>query len=299
MTQMMFQGAFTALITPLRDGAIDHEALRALVERQIEGGINGLVPCGTTGESATMNADERLSVIRTVVDQAQGRVPVIAGTGTNDTAATLSFTRAVAEIDGVQAALVVVPYYNKPSQRMLRDHFRAVADGGNLPVVLYNVPGRTVISATPETVAELAEHEQIVALKDATGDMVYASRLIELLGDASSLSLLSGDDFTTFPFVALGGHGCISVASNIDPTALAALVKSAREGDLKQARALHLKLQALCRFLFSDSNPVPTKAAASLLGWCSAEVRGPLSAATPELLEHARQLLRDRAQLPS
>ena len=292
------QGALTALITPFRGGQIDELALRDLVERQIEGGVSGLVPCGTTGESATMSPAERLDVIRIVADQADGRVPIVAGTGSNDTEKSAAFTREVAEAGGVDAALVVVPYYNKPSQAMCLRHFRRVADEGGLPVVLYNVPGRTVISLTPETIAALAEHENIVGIKEATGDMVFCARLLEALGPRrDSFALLSGDDFTTFPFIASGGHGCISVVSNLMPSLMAELCDSASSGDLERARELHLKLQPVARFCFSDANPVPTKVAAALLGWCAEELRGPLSVEDDALRDRARKLLQQQGLL--
>lgn len=274
---LILRGAFTALITPFRDGKVDDAALRALVDRQLQGGINGLVPCGTTGESATMSEEERLRVIEIVVEQAQGRVPIIAGTATNDTAETIAFTKRVSKIQGVDAALVVVPYYNKPNQPMLLRHFTQVADEGDLPVVLYNVPGRTVVSLHESTVAALARHPQIIGIKEATGDMAYDTRLFEAIApDAEGFALLSGDDFTTMPFVAMGGHGCISVVSNLDPGAMSAICALSAAGELEQARALHLKIQPLARALFAQPNPVPTKHIAAMLGWCSAEVRAPL-----------------------
>lgn len=275
------EGAFTALITPFRGGMVDTEALEALVERQIEGGIDGLVPCGTTGESATMSEDERLLVIETVVEAADGRVPVVAGTATNDTRKSVEFTQRVAEIDGVDAALVVTPYYNKPSQAALVRHFTEIADAGGLPVVLYNVPGRTAVSMTADTVATLAEHEQIVAIKEATGDMVLGSRIVELAGD--KITLLSGDDFTTFPLLAIGARGCTSVASNIIPGQLSAMCAAANNGDLATARGIHYKIMPLVRAMFLDTNPVPVKAAAALLDWCSTEIRGPLYPADAEV----------------
>ncbi len=269
-------GAYTAIITPFSHGEVDHESLRALVLRQIEGGIDGLVPCGTTGESVTMSDDERVAVIETVVTQAGGRVPIVAGTGTNDTAASLAFTKRVAAMGGVDAALVVTPYYNKPNQEGLYRHFATIADEGGLPVVIYNVPGRTNISLTAKTIARLAEHENIVAVKEASGDMVLGTQIFEAVGD--SISMLSGDDFTTFPFLALGGQGCISVVSNIDPGSLSKMCKLASDGDWISARALHMKIQPLARALFSDANPIPVKAAANLLGWCGPDMRGPLYA---------------------
>lgn len=275
------RGAFTALITPFRDGQVDVPALKDLVERQIQGGIDGLVPCGTTGEAATMTPEEQLTVIQAVVEQNEGRVPVIAGTGSNNTASTLAFTRRVAEIPGVDAALVVCPYYNKPNQPMLVRHFTEIADQGGLPVVLYNVPGRTVISMTPETVATLASHEQVVGLKEATGSMKLDAEIFEACAGLD-IAMLSGDDFSTMPFVASGGHGCISVLSNLDPGVMHELVEATATGDLERAQRLHLKIQALARTLFARPNPVPTKEIAERLGWCTAEVRAPLYGSEPE-----------------
>jgi 4-hydroxy-tetrahydrodipicolinate synthase len=271
---MQIRGAYTALITPFRDDKVDVEALKALVERQIDGGIHGLVPCGTTGEAATMSEDEQLLVIRTVVEAADGRVPVIAGTGSNNTRKTVDYTRKVAEIDGVDAALVVVPYYNKPDQEGLFRHFSSVADQGGLPVVLYNVPGRTVTSLTPQTIGRLAGHENIVAIKEATGDMRFDAEVLEQVG--SRIQVLSGDDFTTFPLIASGGVGCVSVVSNLDPGAMSRMCTAALDGDYELARRLHQKIQPLARALFSAPNPVPTKTIASMLEWCAPDVRAPL-----------------------
>lgn len=285
------QGAYTALITPFCDGAVDHAALRDIVERQIELGINGLVPCGTTGETATMTEDEQVAVIETVVQVARGRVPVIAGTGSNDTARTIRHTRRVSEIPGVAAALVVTPYYNKPGQNALVRHFQEVADEGGLPVVLYNVPGRTGVSMTPETVARLAAHGRILAIKEATGDMILATRIREACGD--DIVLLSGDDFTTFPFLAVGGVGCISVVSNLDPAGVSKMCAHAAADEWGAARELHYRMQPLARALFSDANPVPVKIGASMLGLCTPELRPPLYAPTAEVSDAVRVALRN------
>ena len=271
---MNLRGAFTALITPFRDGEVDLESLRGLVKRQLDGGIDGLVPCGTTGETATMTVAEQLQVIRTVVDAAGGQVPIVAGTGSNDTRKTVEHTRKAAEIDGVDAALVVVPYYNKPDQEGLFRHFTTVADEGGLPVVLYNVPGRTVRSLTPETVSRLAEHDNIIAIKEATGDMVFDTEVLEAVGDR--IDVLSGDDFTTFPLLACGGTGCVSVVSNVDPASMSQMCSAALDGNFSAARRLHMKIQPLARALFSAPNPVPAKMIASMLGWCGPQVRAPL-----------------------
>ena len=270
-----FRGAYTALITPFnQDGSVDLEGLRALVRRQIDGGIDGLVPCGTTGEAATMTEDERMSVIETVADEAGDEVPIIAGTGTNDTRATVAFTRRVANIHGVDAALVVTPYYNKPGQEEMLRHFREVADEGGLPVVLYNVPSRTGVSLTADTVAELAQHNAIVAIKEASADLALDTAIRAATPD--DFALLSGDDFTTFPLVAIGGQGCISVVSNLAPGKMSQMCHAALQGDFETAREIHLAIQPLARALFSKPNPIPTKAAAHMLGWCGPTLRGPL-----------------------
>lgn len=288
---MNLRGAYTALITPFRDGEVDVESLRALVKRQLDGGIHGLVPCGTTGETATMTEAEQLTVIRTVVEAADGEVPIVAGTGTNDTRKTVEYTRKVAEIDGVDAALVVVPYYNKPDQEGLYRHFTTVADEGGLPVVLYNVPGRTVRSLTPKTVGRLAEHDNIVAIKEATGDMTFDTEVLEAVD--GKIDVISGDDFTTFPLLACGGTGCISVVSNVDPASMSQMCSSALDGNFSAARELHMKIQPLARALFSAPNPTPAKAIASMLGWCSAEVRAPLYEVNDEVRATLEQLIND------
>ena len=293
------RGAKTALITPFRDGAVDHDALAALVERQIAGGIDGLVPCGTTGESATMSVEERLSVIRPTVEVAAGRVPIIAGTGSNDTAASIEMTRATAEIGGVDAALVVCPYYNKPNQPMMLRHFTEIAERSELPVVLYNVPGRTVVSLTPETIGALAAHPNIIGIKEATGDMTFDTRMIEQVHDKGDFALLSGDDFTTMPFVAMGGHGCISVVSNLLPGVMSELIKAAAAGELERARALHLRIQPLARTLFTNPNPVPTKEIAAKLGWCTDEVRAPLATSDEAFLGNLDALIAQYPELQS
>jgi 4-hydroxy-tetrahydrodipicolinate synthase len=285
------EGAFTALITPFDGHSIDHDAYTELVDRQIEGGIDGLVPCGTTGEAATMSKDEMLSVIRTCADAADGRVPVVAGTGSNDTRKTIETTRAASEISGVDAALVVTPYYNKPDQEGMYRHFIEVADNGGLPVVLYNVPSRTGVSLTAETVARLAKHDNIIGIKEASADMTLVTRIADDAGD--KLQLMSGDDFTTYPLVSIGGTGCISVVSNLDPATMSELVEAADTGDVERARELHQKIQPLGRMLFAKPNPVPTKVAASLLGWCEPDVRPPLYLPSEDFADLMEDMLED------
>ena len=267
-------GSFTALITPFRHGAVDEAALRQLVEFQIAAGTGGLVPCGTTGEAATMTEAEQERVIAAVVEQAAGRVPVVAGTGTNGTAATIERT-ARARALGADAALVVTPYYNKPTQEGLYAHFAAVAEAVDLPLVLYNVPGRTGVNLLPETVVRLAALPGIVAVKEASGSLDQASQTVR---DApAGFAVLSGDDSLTLPIMGVGGRGVISVVANIVPAAVARLTAACLAGDLRTAREIHLDLFDLCRAMFVETNPVPVKTAAGLLGLCSPDVRLPLA----------------------
>ncbi len=287
------QGAMTALVTPFsNDGAVDVPALKALVEHQIHQGIDGLVACGTTAETPTMDAKERELVIRTVIEVTNGRVPVIAGTGSNNTKATVEATKE-AKAWGASAALVVCPYYNKPTQEGLFQHFKMVHDHSGIPVVAYNVPGRTVSDLLPETAARLVEIGAICAIKDATADMARATHELDLIGDGHghAFSLLSGDDFTILPFVALGGQGVISVVSNIAPKDTSALVKLTAHGELGQARPLHERLVRLTRALFLQSNPIPIKAVMAIAGWCQNTVRLPLMHADEALVQTLREAL--------
>jgi 4-hydroxy-tetrahydrodipicolinate synthase len=267
-------GTLTALITPFRDRQIDEPALRALVERQIAGGVSGLVPCGTTGEAPALNGAEWDQVVGTVVETAQGRVPIIAGTGSNSTEASIERTRRAREL-GADGALVVTPYYNRPTQEGLYHHFAAIAEAGELPVVLYNVPGRTGVNLLPETVARLAAVPGIVAIKEASGSIDQVSQIIRETDP--DFVVLSGDDSLTLPIMGVGGMGVISVVSNIAPEAVSALTSACLAGDFVTARSLHLSLFDLCRAMFVETNPVPVKAAAALLGYCTAEVRLPLA----------------------
>lgn len=270
---MKLNGAFTALATPMRDGAIDTPALERFVEDQIKGGIHGLVPCGTTGESSTLSHAEHVHVIETVVRCAKGRVPVIAGAGSNSTQEAIDLVHECEKL-GADATLQITPYYNKPTQEGLLVHFRAIAASSGLPMVVYNVPSRTSCDLLPETLAQLAEDPKIVAVKEATGDMIRAARIRELCGDA--LSLLSGDDFTAFTLLALGGNGVISVGSNIAPGLFAGMCNAAAEGRWDEARALHYRQLPMARALFMSSNPEPLKAGLQMLGTMTAQVRSPL-----------------------
>jgi 4-hydroxy-tetrahydrodipicolinate synthase len=269
----MFSGAFTALATPFRDGKLDVDALKKLVEAQIAGGIDGLVPCGTTGESPTLSHAEHLKVIETVVETNAGRVPIIAGAGSNNTTEAIEMATACKAM-GVSATLQVMPYYNKPSQQGMRDHILKVAEASGVPVILYNVPSRTVVDLQAPTVAELSKHELVVGIKEATGDMTRAIEIREQCGP--DFALLSGDDFTLLPLMAVGGDGVISVSSNIVPGMFSRLCAAARDGRMDEARELQYKLQPLNRSMFCASNPGPLKAALAKLGMMTSEVRSPL-----------------------
>ena len=280
----MFRGAYTALITPLRHDRVDEPALTRLVERQIADGVDGLVPCGTTGEASTLSTSEHLRVVELTVQAAAGRVPVLAGAAANDTRKAVELARACKQV-GAAGTLQVTPYYNRPTQDGMVAHFLAIAEASELPVVVYNVPGRTGVDLLPKTVATLARHPRVVGIKEATGDMVRLARIRELLGDNDRFALLSGDDFTLLPFLALGGHGVISVTSNVAPAWISALCSAAAAGRWDEARALHYRQLPLCRALFGQPNPIPVKSALALLGRCTAEMRLPLLAIDPQSRE--------------
>jgi 4-hydroxy-tetrahydrodipicolinate synthase len=270
----MFRGTFTALVTPFRGGSIDISAFEQLIETQIAAGITGIVAIGTTGESPTLTHEEREQVIRVTVAKANKRCVVIAGTGSNATRHAIADTK-LAERLGVDAALLVAPYYNKPSQEGLFRHFKAIADATSLPIMLYNIPGRCSVDIVPETVARLAkECRNIVSIKEASGSVERVGELRRRLPDA--FTILSGDDSLTVPFMAVGAVGVVSVASNLFPSEVCALVRACESGDLKSAEKLHSKLLPLFKDLFIEPNPVPVKTA---LGWRGAmlgEVRLPL-----------------------
>jgi 4-hydroxy-tetrahydrodipicolinate synthase len=270
----MFQGSIVAIVTPFINGAVDEEKLRELVEFQIENGTDAIVPCGTTGESSTLNYVEHDRVIQIVIEQVKKRVPVIAGTGSNSTHEAIEITRHAKEM-GADGALLVTPYYNKPSQEGLYLHYKAVADAVALPQVLYNVPGRTAVNLLPETVARLAVHPNIVAIKEATGSLQQASEVLDLCGD--NITVLSGDDFITLPMMACGAKGVISVTANIMPKEVAALVDAFNAGNMVEAKRLHLHLLKISNAMFIETNPVPVKTGVALMGKCSDEVRLPLA----------------------
>jgi 4-hydroxy-tetrahydrodipicolinate synthase len=270
-----FEGSMTALATPFRDGKLDEAAYRALIDRQVYGGTNVLVPIGTTGEAVTMTAEERAQAVRVAVDAAKGRVPVVAGAGSNNTVETIEAVGRVREL-GADGALIVTPYYNKPTQSGLLQHYRAIARAHpGFPLVAYNVPGRTGVDLLPETVMWLCDIPEVVALKEATGNMARTVDLVEKCGDR--ITLLSGDDFTVLPFIACGGKGVISVSSNVAPRMMADLVAAARGGDMARARELQVQMNVLHKLLFVESNPIPVKWALHLLGVFGPEIRLPLT----------------------
>jgi 4-hydroxy-tetrahydrodipicolinate synthase len=270
----MFRGTFTALVTPFRNGELDLPALEALIEEQIADAITGIVAIGTTGESPTLTADEREQVIRVTVEIAKGRCQVLAGTGSNSTAAAIAATRA-AEKMGVDGMLIVAPYYNKPSQEGLFRHFQAIAQATSAPIMLYNIPGRCGVDIGADTVERLAmDCANIVSIKEASGSVDRVSDLRARLPDA--FTILSGDDGLTLPFLAAGAVGVVSVVSNLFPAEVAALVQAFRTGDTKGARDMHLKLLPVFRDLFIEPNPVPVKTALSWRGAMTAECRLPL-----------------------
>jgi 4-hydroxy-tetrahydrodipicolinate synthase len=286
----MFEGVFVALVTPFRDNRIDVVSLRRLIEYQLGHGIHGIVPCGTTGESATLTHDEHREVIRLCVETVAGRVPVIAGTGSNSTEESIRMTRFAQEA-GADGALLITPYYNKPTQDGLVQHYQAVAEAVDLPLVLYNVPGRTALDMKPETVARLAEFPNIVAIKEATGDMERASLIRSLCGE--KMTLLSGDDASFLPFLAVGGRGVISVTANIAPSRLVTLWNRWEREDVVGALREHDALLPLHRAMFVETNPIPVKAAVALLGLCGEEIRMPLTRLSESYLPLLRRLCGD------
>lgn len=269
----MFKGSIVAIVTPFSNDKVNEEKLRELVEFQIENGTDAIVPCGTTGESSTLDYEEHDRVIKIVVEQVNKRVPVIAGTGSNSTREAIEMSEHAKQL-GADGCLLVTPYYNKPTQEGLFRHYSAVADTVAIPQILYNVPGRTGVNLLPETVARLSTHKNIVAIKEATGSLQQASEILALCGE--NIDVLSGDDFITFPMMACGAKGVISVLANIMPKAVGDLTDAFFAGDLAKARELHLHTLKIGNAMFIESNPIPVKTALGLMGKCSDEVRLPL-----------------------
>lgn len=284
----MMQGSIVALITPFRDGAFDEAAYRALIEWHLAEGTDGFVPCGTTGESSTLSHAEHTRVIEVCVETVRGRAPVIAGTGSNATAEAIELTRQAKAL-GADAALVVTPYYNKPTQEGLYQHFKAIHDAAGLPLIIYNIPARCVIDMNVETMARLAKLPNVVGVKDATQDLTRPIRT--RLAINAGFRQLSGEDGTALPFLAAGGHGCISVTANVAPKLCAEMQAAWRAGDLATAAAINDRLMPLHTGLFCETNPAPAKFAASLLGKCTPDVRLPLVALSDAGRETVRRAM--------
>lgn len=271
----MFKGSLVALVTPFdSNNRVDYDALNRLIEFHVAAGSDGLVIAGTTGESATLTRDEHIELVERATERVAGRLPVIAGTGSNSTAQTLELSQAVA-VSAIDAYLIVVPYYNKPVQEGLYRHFATIADAVDKPVILYNVPGRTVADLLPETVERLSRHDNILGIKEATGDLERLADIRQRV--ASDFVLLSGDDFTVLPFIEGGGHGVITVSGNVVPDRMAELCRLAATGDHEGARQIDASLQPLNEALFVESNPIPVKWAVSQMGLIGPDIRLPLT----------------------
>lgn len=287
----MFEGSFVALVTPFKDDeSLDEAKLKELIEFQIDGGTHGIVPCGTTGESPSLSEEEHDRVIEITVDTVNGRVPIIAGTGSNSTARTLRATEH-AKAAGADAALIVTPYYNKPNQQGLYAHYMKIADSVDIPIIIYNVPGRCGTDILSDTVVQLAEHPNIVGLKEATGELKRASELVSMCPD--DFVVLSGDDINTLPILSVGGKGVISVVANVDPADIAETCNAFKVGNIKLARKLHYKTMQLAVDLFIETNPIPAKTALMLMGKLNGKLRLPLAPLTPANQETLRQTLID------
>jgi len=286
---MKFEGVYTALVTPFRNGEVDFEALKKLVELQVEGCVRGLVPVGTTGESPTLSPEEHLKVIATVVEVAAGRCQIIAGTGANSTSEAVYLTREAKAV-GADATLQVTPYYNKPTQEGLYRHFSTVADEVGLPVVLYNVPGRSGVAIAETTVARLAKNPVIGAIKEAAGSVDRVSAILDCCED---IVVLSGDDSLTLPMMAVGAKGIVSVSSNIVPGEMSAMVQAALEGDFAKAYEFHRRLYPLFRDQFIETNPIPIKAAMAMAGLLEEEYRLPLCELSPDHREKLAATLKN------
>ncbi|WDT74339.1 MAG: 4-hydroxy-tetrahydrodipicolinate synthase [Candidatus Manganitrophus sp.] len=285
----MFHGSIVAIVTPFRKGKIDEKAFGELIDFHLRSGTHGIVPCGTTGESATLSHEEHKRVVELAVKMTGGRIPVIAGTGSNSTEEAIAFTRH-AKAAGAAGALLITPYYNKPTQEGLYQHYKAVSKAVDLPLVLYNIPGRTGVNMLPATVARLMEFDNIIGIKEGTGSLQQISDLVQLCGER--LVILSGDDFTALPTMAVGGKGVISVTANIAPADMAQMIEAAARGDYGRARKLHDQLYPLHQVMFVETNPIPVKAALALMGKCADEVRLPLWHMSDENLKKLKAALK-------
>ncbi|HKV53969.1 MAG TPA: 4-hydroxy-tetrahydrodipicolinate synthase [Candidatus Binataceae bacterium] len=286
----MFNGAISAIITPFRDGAIDEPALRELVEWQITSGVDGIVACGSTGESATLTHAEHERVIQLVVTQARRRVPVIAGTGSNSTAEAIRLTTFAREA-GADAALLLSPYYNKPTQEGIWKHYKMIGASVDLPLIVYNIPGRTASNILPETFARMCEIKQVVGIKESSGSLDQCSDIVRMCG--SRLTLLSGDDSLALPLMSIGAKGVVSVVTNVMPREVHEMAAAALSGDFERARELHYKLLPLTRALFLETNPIPVKQACCFMGKCVNELRMPLTPMSQGAADRLRTTMKE------
>ena len=287
----MFEGSITAIVTPFKDGNIDEKKFRELVEFQIKNGTSGIVPCGTTGESATLTFEEHDRVIEIAIEQCKKRIKVIAGTGSNSTEEAITLTKHAAKA-GADASLQVSPYYNRPTQKGLYEHFKAIAKSVDIPIILYNIASRTGVNIEPETMSRMAQDcKNIVGVKEASGNLEQMARIKALC--RKDFALISGDDGLTLPVLSIGGIGVISVVSNIVPADTANLVKAFSEGNIKEAQRLHYKLLPLIKAVFIETNPIPVKTAMGLLGMCAPDLRLPMCSMLPENLEKLQKALDD------
>ncbi|MBH0201635.1 MAG: 4-hydroxy-tetrahydrodipicolinate synthase [Nitrospira sp.] len=286
----MLAGSLVAIVTPFRQGSVDERALTELIEWQIANGTNGIVPCGTTGESATLSHSEHNRVIELTVEVVHRRVPVIAGTGSNSTAEAITLTKHAKQA-GADGALLITPYYNKPTQEGLYRHYKSIAEAVDLPLVLYNIPGRTGVNMLPSTIARLSSIETIVGVKEGSGSVQQASDIVQMCGDR--LTVLAGDDSLTLPMMAVGGKGVITVTANIVPMEMASLVKAFAEGRIDEARRIHFKLSPLFSALFYETNPIPVKEALGLMKKIDPELRLPLCPMAQDTREKLIRVLKD------
>ena len=289
--KMEFRGLFTALVTPFReDGELDEEGFRKNIDFQISEGIDGIVPVGTTGESATLSSDEHKKVVEIAIDQAKGKVPVIAGTGSNSTSESIDYTQHAKDA-GADAALMISPYYNKPTQEGVYQHFKKVAETVDIPIILYTVPSRTMVNIEPETTKRLAEIPNIIGIKDATGNLNQVSQ--EILDCGEKFAVISGDDSMNLPIIALGGKGAISVVSNVAPKLMSEMVHAALDGNMQRAREVHYQIYSLSKILFIETNPSPAKAAMNLMGLAAGNPRLPLVPVSEDSRERISKVLQD------
>ncbi|MDP2904682.1 MAG: 4-hydroxy-tetrahydrodipicolinate synthase [Candidatus Omnitrophota bacterium] len=287
----MFEGSITAIVTPFKDGKVDEKKFRELIEFQIENGSSGIVPCGTTGESATLTFEEHDRVIEIAIEQCKKRIKVVAGTGSNSTEEAITLTKHAARA-GADASLQVSPYYNRPTQKGLYEHFKAIAKSVDIPIILYNIASRTGVNIEPETMSRMAQDcKNIVGVKEASGNLEQMARIKALCPE--EFALISGDDGLTLPVLSIGGIGVISVVSNIAPADTANLVKAFSQGNIKEAQRLHYKLLPLIKAVFIETNPIPVKTAMGLLGMCAPDLRLPMCSMLPENEEKLKKALKD------